>query len=135
MPAYSNTGPFVNNTTPGISATFLNNIENFLDSINSSAYDTHVSSDGSGNVTIASVKFATGIIKAINWGFIASLTNAGQTITHGLGGTPAFVKGQVSAGTGRTDSVLTYVTSLSATTFLISTNSASNFPVWWLAIR
>ena len=34
MPTYSNSGPFVNNTVPpAINATFLNNVENFLDSV------------------------------------------------------------------------------------------------------
>ena len=136
MPGYVNAGPFVNTVTPpSINATFLNNLENFLDSINGTAYDTHVSSDGSGNVTVVSLKFATGIIHAIAFGFISALTNSGQTITHGLGGTPSFVAGQVSAGTGNTGAIVTYITTVGATTFLISTNSASNFPVWWFAIR
>lgn len=42
--AYTNTGPFTNGTSPGISAAFLNAIEAFLDSINTAAYDTHISS-------------------------------------------------------------------------------------------
>src|SRR6266702_7401810 len=50
---YSNTGPFTNNVVPiCISATFLNNIENFLDQIDSSAVsDLNVTANGSGALT------------------------------------------------------------------------------------
>ena len=54
---YANTGPFVNNAPPGISATFLNNVENFLDTINSAATDSHISADGAGSLKM---KFITG---------------------------------------------------------------------------
>jgi hypothetical protein len=136
MPGYANTGPFTNNVTPpGISATFLNNIENFLDTITSVAYDSHVSSDGSGNVTVASLKLANGQIHAIAWGFISACTFNGTTVTHGLGGTPGVVFGQVGAGTGNTGAVVAYVSSLGSTTFVMATNSASNFPVYWIAFR
>lgn len=49
---YSKTGPFVNASAPGISATFLNNVENTLTAINSAATDSHVTSDGTGLVTL-----------------------------------------------------------------------------------
>ncbi len=54
---YSNTGPFTNNVVPpGISATFLNNIENFLDQIDSSAVaDSNVTANGSGALTAVSL--------------------------------------------------------------------------------
>jgi hypothetical protein len=54
---YGNTGPFTNNTVPpGISATFLNNVENFLDQIISSAVaDSHITADGAGNETAVSL--------------------------------------------------------------------------------
>jgi len=54
---YGNTGPFTNNVVPpGINATFLNNVENFLDQIISSAVaDSHITADGSGNETAVSV--------------------------------------------------------------------------------
>jgi len=135
MPAYSNTGPFTTNAAPGISATFLNNIENFLDSIMSASYDSHVSSDGSGNVTVVSLKLATGTIHALAWGFTSGLTNAGQTITHGLGGIPTAVFTQFEAGTTNTTTLLAYISNLTATTFLIATNTPFVFTVRWLAIR
>lgn len=38
---------------PGIDATFLNNVENFLDQITSSAVaDSHITADGNGNMTV-----------------------------------------------------------------------------------
>lgn len=132
---YSNTGPFTNNITPpGISSTFLNNVENFLDTVNTMATDSNNTSDGSGNATVHSMTFAHGKITRIAFGFIASLTNAGQTITHGLGGTPSFVVGQVVAGTGNTGAVVAYFTSIGSSSFVISTNSSSGFPVYWLVI-
>lgn len=48
---YTKTGPFVNNSQPGISATFLNNVENQLVAINSAATDAHISADGTGLLT------------------------------------------------------------------------------------
>src|SRR5437660_11606727 len=60
---YANTGAFINNTTPpGISSTFLNNIENFLDQIVSSATaDSSITSDGSGNLaTTGTMQTANG---------------------------------------------------------------------------
>ena len=134
--AYLNTGPFTSNAAPGISAAFLNNIETFLDALNSASYDTHVSSDGSGNVTVTSLKFANGLIRALAYGQTRGLTNAGQTITHGLGGTPGVVFTQFEAGSGNTTPVLVaYISNLTSTTFLIATNSPFVFGVWWLAIR
>jgi hypothetical protein len=59
--AYSPTGPFTNNTVPpGISATFLNNVENFLVTVNSAATDSNITSGGSGNLA------TTGTIQMAN---------------------------------------------------------------------
>jgi hypothetical protein len=53
---YSNTGPFTNNVTPpGVSATFLNNVENFLDTVNSLATDANNTSDSNGNATVVTI--------------------------------------------------------------------------------
>lgn len=49
--AYTKTGPFVNNSAPGISANFLNNVENELVAINSAATDSHITADGTGLLT------------------------------------------------------------------------------------
>src|SRR6266568_2779993 len=195
--AYANTGPFTNNVTPpGLSATYNNNIENFLDQIICNIVaDSIVTTNGSGVITASSLtvtaagtgltvnhnatisgnltltgtlteagaatfnaagtgltvahnatvngnftvngtlNLANGSLIAVAFGLIGALTNSGTTITHGLGGTPSFVGGQVSTGTGNTGAVVAYVTSLTSTTFVISTNSVSNFPVYWIAFR
>src|SRR5438876_1125710 len=60
---YSNSGPYTNNVAPpGVNSTLLNNIENFLDQITSSATaDTAITSDGSGNLaTTGTVQTANG---------------------------------------------------------------------------
>ena len=49
---YTQYGPFTNGSaTPGISATFLNNLETFLLELGSAAYDNNITSDGSGDIT------------------------------------------------------------------------------------
>lgn len=50
--SYSKTGPFVNSSAPGISATFLNNVETELAAINSAATDSHITSDNTGLMTL-----------------------------------------------------------------------------------
>lgn len=52
---YTPTGPFVNGSSPGISAAFLNNVENAL--VNAIS-DPAITNDGNGNMT-----FTTGNIK------------------------------------------------------------------------
>lgn len=48
---YTKVGPFVNNSQPGLNATFFNNVENTLVSINTAATDSHISADGTGLLT------------------------------------------------------------------------------------
>ncbi len=50
MSGYVQFGPFVDGSSPGISAEFLNPVETFLLQINSAAYDPLISSNGSGVV-------------------------------------------------------------------------------------
>ncbi len=172
---YSNKGPFTDNVVPpGISANFLNGIENFLDQIVSSATaDSHITADGNGNETAVALTLTAGgtgltvqhnaqvsgslsanslsvsgnasvngtlnlshgSLLGIAWGYIATLTNAGTTITHGLGGTPSFVGGQIICGTGQTGAVVTYITSVNSSSFVISSNSVSGFAAYWIALR
>jgi hypothetical protein len=95
---YSNTGPFTNNTTPpGVSATFLNNIENFLDQIDSSVVaDSNITANGAGALGAASLTvhgnaiFTLGSIARISK-FSGTGTGAAQTVSHGLGATPDLV--------------------------------------------
>jgi len=56
---YVQYGPFTNGTTPSVDATFLNtHLEAFLLTIGSIAYDSSISSDGSGNVSATSIKLS-----------------------------------------------------------------------------
>ena len=115
--AYANTGPFTNNVTPpGISATFLGNVESFLDQIVAPLVaDSHVSADGLGNVTTLSatltstgtgltvqhnatvsgritcsgINFPTGSVTRMNV-FTGSASSSGTLQAHGLGATPDF---------------------------------------------
>ena len=89
---YANTGPFTNNTTPpGINATFLNNIESFLDQFAGSVVtDSSISTNGSGTLTIKTVQLTTGTITRIAK-FSGTGTGSGQTVSHGLGANPDMV--------------------------------------------
>ena len=49
---YSPTGPFVSNAPPAFSPAVANNIENFLAALSSASYDTNITSDQSGNISI-----------------------------------------------------------------------------------
>src|SRR6266568_2197985 len=78
---YSNTGPFTNNVVPpGISATFLNNIENFLDQIDSSAL-TAVSLTLSGSGTGLTVQHNATITGTLTQTGAASFNAAGTGLT------------------------------------------------------
>lgn len=48
---YVKTGPFTSGAGPGIDAGFLNNVENFLVTVNSAATDAAITSAGSGNLS------------------------------------------------------------------------------------
>ena len=50
--SYTQYGPWTNNAAPYLSAAFLNALETFLLSLNSASYDSNITSDGSGNLTI-----------------------------------------------------------------------------------
>lgn len=52
MSGYTQVGPFNNNAPPAISKAFLDALETFLLSLNSASYDSNITSDGSGNITI-----------------------------------------------------------------------------------
>lgn len=123
MTKYSATGPFTNGTSPGISATFLNNVETFL----GYAADTNITTDGSGNLTVASTTFTHGTLTRIAFGFSAVVTT-GTTITHNLGVNPACVLMLPSAA-GITCYASSTVTTTTFTGF-VSTNTNC----WWLAI-
>lgn len=50
--AYTQYGPFTNNAAPYLSAAFFNALETFLLTLNSASYDSNITSDGSGNISI-----------------------------------------------------------------------------------
>lgn len=140
---YANTGPFVNNAAPGISATFLNNIESFLDQVIApAAGDSHYTTDGAGNLTTVSVK---GVLKSIggghtltDWNFGATTANnGGTTVTHGI---------KNASGVATTPTVIfctldnfaigevVQADTAGTTTFRVSTNGATTRTIWWLAL-
>jgi hypothetical protein len=84
---YSNVGPFTNNNSPGISSTFLNNIESFLDQIDSPI------------VTDANISAVGGTITAL--GLIVNGPIAPNPASHSInGGTSGTAKlYQVMQGT------------------------------------
>lgn len=98
---YSNTGPFTNNTTPSLAATFFNNIESFLDQFAGSVVsDGNISTNGSGVLTvkelIANAASGTGlsITKNATIGGTLSVTG-GATFSGAL-----TVSGQINANGG-----------------------------------
>lgn len=50
--AYVQYGPFTNNAAPYLSAAYNNALETFLLGLNSASYDSNITSDGSGNLSI-----------------------------------------------------------------------------------
>jgi len=82
MPSpYTQYGPFTDAAAPGISAAFLNALETFLVGENSASYDANVSADGSGNVSMQTLKLnLTGIS-------VAGTTSGTATLYQFLQGT------------------------------------------------
>src|SRR5260221_654175 len=129
--AYVNVGPWTNNVQPpSISATFLNNLESFLDQIVAPLVaDSHVSADGLGNVTTLSatltstgtgltvqhnatvsgritcsgINFPTGSVTRMNV-FTGSASSSGNLQAHGLGATPDFCIFQQTNSAGDSNS-------------------------------
>jgi hypothetical protein len=126
MAKYSATGPFANNALPGMSATFLNNIETFL----GYGADSNITADGSGNATVASITFSHGSIARIAFGFNA-VTTTGTTITHNLGAVPDCVLIQCAGG----NTSVAVATGGTLTTASMVATSATNVNCWWLVIK
>lgn len=81
--AYVNTGPFNNGTSPGINAAFLNNVEGFLDTVNTAATDSNLSSS-SGILTML------GLVNNDAGTTISGTTNGSATLYQ-------FLRGNVKA--------------------------------------
>lgn len=60
--AYTVTGPFVNGGSPGISAQFLNNVENWIEQVDNT---TSVSATGSVSGTVTLYEYLQGVVKAV----------------------------------------------------------------------
>jgi hypothetical protein len=124
MSKYPLTGPFSNNSTPGINSTFLNNLETYLEYV----ADSNISVDGSGNMTVASIVLTHGTLTRIAFGF-SSVTTGGTTITHNLGANPSGIFLQPSAS-----GITAYASSTVTTTTFTAFTVGGNNNLWWLAI-
>lgn len=102
--AYGRYGPFTDDEEPGMSAEFLNPLEDFLVSINSAATDSRLTSDGNGRLNLNTVgnsvtgqtsgtatlyQMSTGIIKE----FVLVLSNYRNTASQTITLPTAFVAG------------------------------------------
>lgn len=97
---YVPVGPFTSGGAPGISAGFLNGVENFLQQINGIATDATVTSDGAGTETVTGINankvqlVGTGAIVGFLAGSISRVSffsgTGNATVNHGLGATPTF---------------------------------------------
>lgn len=89
MTKYPSSGPFVNGQAPGISASFLNSIEQYL----GYAADSNITTDGNGNLTLPSVKVTT-VLRLLT-GTLTRVSffsgSGGGTFNHGLGVTPNII--------------------------------------------
>ncbi len=138
---YANTGPFTNNVTPpGINATFLNNIESFLDQFATSVdADNNITTDLSGNMVVTSIKArlwskSGHSLVDFNFGSV-NATSAGVSVTHGLKNVagaataPGTILVTANSGTANVTVVAGGVTTTTFTVF-----SSVNINVWWLAL-
>jgi hypothetical protein len=83
--AYTQFGPFSNGGAPGLSASFFNPLETFLLSLNTASYDSHISSDGNGNITaLGTIQFSASSaqLKISNGGSILDATGATDLILN-----------------------------------------------------
>lgn len=113
----------MNGTSPGISSTFLNNVETFL----GYASDTNITTDGNGNLTVAAILLTHGTLTRIAFGF-SSVVTTGTVITHNLGALPSGIFLQPSAA-----GITAYASSTTTTTTFTAFVSTNN-NIWWLAI-
>src|SRR6266480_7780881 len=132
---YANTGPFVSNALPALDATFFNNVENFLDTVNSMATDTHNSSDGNGNTTVSSVSFAHGRISRIAKAGPYTVTTTMKGFNHNLGATPDFVAISMQSGVISTHQVYVDYGSLSSTQVRMQSDTSTGIGVYILTLK
>lgn len=154
---YANTGPFTNNVAPpGINATFLNNIETFLDQIVSTAAGDANITSSSGNMTVAGgltvngagtalsvahniscaqILLTTGSLSRIKYTKIASVTTTPTLFNHNLGTTPDFCMVSV-IGTSTGVFVVEWDdSSMTSTQVKLTSNSATGVAVGLIAFK
>lgn len=130
---YTQYGPFVNGSAPGISSSFLNQLESFLVTINNAATDANISSDGSGNMTIAKLLLATGSVNRIAKAGPLSVTTTLTFFNHNLGVVPDFVIPVISAGS--TSAHNCYVDFGTMTTTQVKLQGDGSLTVYILSIK
>lgn len=89
--------------------------------------DTNITTDGNGNLSMASAILTHGAITRIAFGF-ASVVTTGTVITHNLGVTPGAILLTTSAA-----GITAYASSTTTTTTFTAFVSTNN-NIWWLAI-
>ena len=130
MTSYPKTGNFNPGAAPGITASFLNNVEQWL----GYAADSAITSDGSGNMTARSMTFNRGSIFEISF-FGGNGTQS--NVVHGCSGIPDLLivmytpAGHTSFGTEPT--VIPHAEKWNATTTGIRAQTAYNWGA--IAIR
>jgi hypothetical protein len=90
--------------------------------------DTNITTDGNGNLTLASAILTHGAITRIAFGF-ASVVTTGTVITHNLGVTPSAILLTTSAS-----GITAYASSTTTTTTFTAFTVGGNNNIWWLAI-
>jgi hypothetical protein len=117
-------------SSPGISAEFLNSLETFLASnLSSAAYDTTITSNGTGGVTLAKVTYTTGSIFRI-----AKFTGSGTaTITHNWGAQADIVLAYYNGAFGTAPTQAIAITGETSNAFQVVAQSGYSWSV--LAIK
>lgn len=126
MTSYPKSGPFTNGQAPGITASFLNLLEQYL----GYAADSNITTDGSGNMTVKSSTFTHGKITQ----FTVFTGNGAVTgVAHGCSSTPVAIFVNYIAGAGNFGTpppAIPYAWNVGATTCNIVATNGYN----WCAI-
>lgn len=100
-PTYTRQVTTWTNNVSAITATIMQNIENFLVNVSSwlqnTISDANITSDGLGNLTLKKVKLPTGSISRVSI-FTAAVGTTQANFAHGLGVVPDMVFCQVTGG-------------------------------------
>ena len=124
MGSYTNTGPFTNGTSPGISAAFLNNIETWIGQVDNT---TAVTVSGSTSGSVSLYQPLQGVIKMVvmyfsnykdsgthNLTLPVAFASGGIVITGGVGSASGGTDGGFTMRIGASDQTLQVITALAA---------------------